>query len=131
MLYEHLKSSTLPRALSDVAADLADLLQKEMRLARAELSAKLTTKLQAGVWFGAAAVLALVCAFLLLQALIFGIASFGLAMHWSCLIVAALVGAAGGFAFYKGRADAQESLTPDRAIEQIKRDIATTKEQLT
>jgi hypothetical protein len=131
MPYEHLKSSTLPRTLSDVVADFADLLQKEVRLARAELSAKLTTKLQAGVWFGVAAILGLVCAFLLLQALVFGIASFGIAMHWSCLIVAALVGLAAAFAFYKGRADAQEPLTPDRTIEQIKRDIATTKEQLT
>lgn len=38
---DNLKNSVLPRALSDVVADLADLLQKEIGLARAEMSAKL------------------------------------------------------------------------------------------
>jgi hypothetical protein len=131
MAYEALKNSTLPRAISDVVADVADLFQKEMRLARAEIAAKLATKLQAGIWISAAGVLGLMALFLLLQAAVFGIASFGIATHWSCLIVAALVGAAGAFAYYKGRADAREELTPTRTLEQIKRDITTTKEQLT
>jgi hypothetical protein len=33
-------------------------------------------------------------------------------------------------AFFKGRAGAQEDLTPDRTIHQIERDISTLKEQL-
>ena len=40
---DHLKNSALPRALSDVLADVVDLLQKEMRLARTEMSEKLST----------------------------------------------------------------------------------------
>ena len=35
----YLKNSVLPRALSDIVAVLADLLQKEIGLARAEMSA--------------------------------------------------------------------------------------------
>jgi hypothetical protein len=131
MAYEQIKRSTLTRSLSDVIADLSDLFQKEMRLAKAEMSAKLSTKLQAGVWMGAAGLLGLICVLLLVQALVFGIASFGIALHWSCLIVAAVIGAAAAIAFYRGRADAQEDLTPSRTINQIKQDIATTKEQLT
>jgi len=46
---DHLKNSALPRALSDVVSDLADLFQKEIRLARAELSEKLSLKIRAGV----------------------------------------------------------------------------------
>jgi TRAP-type C4-dicarboxylate transport system permease small subunit len=131
MAHEQLKNSTLPRAFSDVVADLADLFQKEMRLAHAELSAKLSTKLQAGIWLSAAAVLGLITIILVAQALVIGIATFGIPMHWSYLIVAGVMATAGAFAYYRGRADAQEELTPTRTIHQIKQDIATTKEQLT
>ena len=54
-----LKNQALPRALSDVVADLADLFQKELRLAKAELSEKLSIKAWAGVWMAAAAFFAL------------------------------------------------------------------------
>ena len=40
--------SSLPNAFSRVIADLADLMQKEMRLARAELSEKLSITIRAG-----------------------------------------------------------------------------------
>ena len=53
-----LKNSALPRALSEVIADVADLVQKEMRLARTELPEKLSLKIQGGIWMGVAALLA-------------------------------------------------------------------------
>ena len=128
---EHTKNSTLPRAVSEVVADLADLFQKELRLAKAEISAKLSMKLRAGVWMSAAAGLGIAAALLLLQALVFGIASYGIALHWSCLIVAAVVAVAAGAAYAKGQADAREELTPTRTIHNVQQDIATAKEQLT
>jgi len=131
MAYEQLKSSTLTRSLSDVISDLSDLFQKEMRLARAEMSAKISTKLKAGVWMGAAGLLGLIALLVLIEALVFGIASFGIALHWSCLIVAAVLGAGAAAAFFRGRANAQEELTPSRTINQVKQDIAVTKEKLT
>ena len=131
MAYEQLKSSTLTRSLSDVISDLSDLFQKEMRLARAEMSARISTKLQAGVWMGAAGLLGLIALLVLIEALVFGIASFGIALHWSCLIVAAVLGAGAAAAFFRGRANAQEELTPSRTINQVKQDIAVTKEKLT
>jgi len=83
------------------------------------------------VWMGAAGFLGLIALLLLVQALVFGIASFGLALHWSSLIVAAVFGIGAAIAFYRGRANAQEELAPTRTINQIKQDIATTKEKLT
>jgi Putative Actinobacterial Holin-X, holin superfamily III len=130
MALERLKDATLPHALSEVVADLADLLQKELRLAKAEISSKISRKLGAGIWMSAAGVLGLMGVFIVLQALIFAIASTGIAMHWSCLIVAAGLAAMAAAAFFKGRAGAQEDLTPDRTIHQIERDISTLKEQL-
>jgi hypothetical protein len=68
---------------------------------------------------------------ILLQAVIFAIASYGIAMHWACLIVAAGLAAVSAVCFFQGRANAQQELTPHRTIHQIKRDISTAKEQLT
>ena len=124
--------SSLPIAFSKVVTDLADLMQKEMQLARAELSEKLSISIRAGVWMSAAAVLAIASGFLVVQASVLGLsAATGIALHWSCLIVAAILAAAAGAGFSKGRADVPEQLTPDRAINQVKQDLAVAKEQFT
>ena len=101
-----------------------------MRLARAELSEKIATKLQAGIWISVAGVLALIAGLLIVQAVVFGIASYGIALHWSCLIVAGVLAAIAVMSFFKGRSDAKEELAPTRTINQVKQDIATAKEQL-
>ena len=122
--------SSLPNAFSKVITDLADLMQKEMRLAQAELSEKLSISIRAGVWMSAAAVLAVVGGLLIVQAIVLGLsAATGIALHWSCLIVAAVLVAAAGAAFAKGKADVPHKFTPDRAINQVKQDIAVAKEQ--
>lgn len=131
MAHERLTNATLPQTLSEVVADLADLLQKEFRLAKAEISAKISTKLNASIWMFTAGMLGLMAGFIVLQAIIFAIASYGIAIHWSCLIVAGGVAVLALVAFFIGRADAQEDLTPGRTIHQIKRDISTAREQLT
>ena len=124
--------SSLPNAFSKVVTDLADLMQKEMQLARAELSEKLSISIRAGVWMSAAAVLAITSVFLIVQASVLGLsAATGVALYWSCLIVAGVLAAAAGAGFSKGRADVPEQLTPDRAINQVKQDIAVAKEQFT
>ena len=130
MALERIKEAALPHTVSDVVADLADLFQKEIRLGRAEISDKITTKLQAGVWMSAAGVLALIAGLLVVQAVVVGIASYGIALHWSCLIVAGVLAAFAVMLFFKGRFDAKGELAPTRAINQVKQDIATAKEQL-
>jgi hypothetical protein len=128
---DQLRNSALPRALSEVVGDLADLFQKELRLARAELTEKLSIKLRAGVWMSIAGVMGFIAALLVVEAAVLGIATFGIALHWSCLIVAGVLALAGGAAYAKGRADAGEDLAPNRTIHNVKQDIATAKEQLT
>ena len=124
--------SSLPNAFSRVITDLADLMQKEMRLARAELSEKLSITIRAGVWMSVATVFAILAALVVVQACVLGLsAATGIALHWSSLIVAALLAAAGGVAFAKGKADVPEQLAPDRALHQVKQDLAVAKEQFT
>jgi len=127
---ESLKRSALPRALSEVFADLADLVQKEIRLARTELSDKLSIKVRAGIWAAAAASIGIIALLLIVQAAVLGLAAAtGLALHWSCLIVAAFLVALAGATFAKGKADAEQELSPNRTIHQVQQDIATVKEQ--
>ena len=122
----------MPNAFSKVITDLADLMQKEMRLVQAELSEKLSISIRAGVWMSVGAVLAIASGFLIVQASVLGLsAATGIALHWSCLIVAAVLAGAAGAAFAKGKADVPHQLTPDRAINQVKQDIAVAKEQFT
>jgi uncharacterized membrane protein YqjE len=130
MVLDRIKDAALPRGLSNVVGDLADLFQIEMRLARAELSEKIATKLQAGIWISVAGVLALIAGLLIVQAIVLGIASYGIALHWSCLIVAGVLSVIGLMSFFKGRSGANEELAPTRTINQVKQDIATAKEQL-
>jgi len=130
MAYEDLKSSTLPRVLSDIVGDLADLFQKEMKLARAELMSKISAKIHAGAWMAAAGVLGLVAFLCATAGLIAAIAAFGVALHWACLMVAAALALLAGIAFAKGKADAAEDMVPSRTLHQIHKDIATAKDQL-
>jgi uncharacterized membrane protein YqjE len=127
---DRLKNTLLVGALSDVVEDLADLLQKELRLAKAELSEKITTKLRAGLWMSVTGIFGLCAVLVLVEAAIFGIASYGFALHWSCLIVAAALAVAAAAAYVAGRADARASLTPTRTIHQVHQDVAAAKEQL-
>lgn len=126
------EQSSLPNAFSKVIADLADLIQKEVRLARAELSEKLSITFRAGIWMSAAALLCIVAVLLVVQASVLALsAATGIALHWSSLIIAAVLAAAAGAAFTKGRADVPSQIAPDRAISQVKQDIAAAKEQFT
>jgi small-conductance mechanosensitive channel len=130
MAHEASQSSTLTRAIGDLLGDISDLVQKEIRLARAELTEKVSRRLEASAWFVAAGVLAFVAALLLIEAAVFALASRGLPLHWSCVVVAVAVAAAGAAAFSYGRSSSRESLAPTRSIKQINEDLRTAKEQL-
>ena len=122
-------SPSMPEAFSRVVSDLADLIQKEMRLARAEIANKITLGVRAGVWMLVAAALGIIALLLVIEACVFGLsAATGLALHWSSLIIAAALSVIAAASFAKGKADTP-SLAPDRAVHQVKRDIAVAKEQ--
>jgi hypothetical protein len=129
MAHDGVKNTTLFSALGDLFSDLSDLIQKEVRLARAEVSERIASGVRASVWMGVAGLLALVAFLLLVQAVVFGIASFGIGLHWSSLIVAVVIGLAAGGAYFYGRS--QADLTPKRIIRQINQDVSVVREQLT
>jgi hypothetical protein len=130
MAYEALRNSTLPRALADVLRDVSDLLQKEVRLARAEINHKIASGAQAGLWMAGAALLFLVAALLVVEAAVFALATAGMPLPWACLLVAVAIAIIGAVAFAYGRSAVREALTPARSIKQINEDVRTVKENL-
>ena len=91
MAHDSLRDSALVRAVTDLMADLSDLVQKEMRLARAEIAHKLTIRLRAGAWMAVAGLLAVTAFLLIVEGAVFALVSAGFAIAWSCLTVAALL----------------------------------------
>jgi O-antigen ligase len=130
MAEESLWETRLVRAVTDLGTDLADLVQKELRLARTEIVQKLSIGLQAGAWFAIAAVLGLFAVMLVLGALVFGIAAAGIPLWGSCLLVAFMVSALAAIAFFYARRQSSEDMTPVRSARQFTRAIGTVKEQL-
>jgi Putative Actinobacterial Holin-X, holin superfamily III len=130
MAHNTLQDTALVRALTDLMTDLSDLFQKEVRLARAEISHKLTLRLQAAAWIGVAGLLALIVVLLIVEAAVFALASAGLALHWSCLAVAGILAVAAAVAFYAGRTAGTEDLSPTRSARQFNEAIRTAKEQM-
>jgi uncharacterized membrane protein YqjE len=130
MARDRLRQPSLPEALSDTLSDFADLFRKELQLARAELSSKISTKLRGGIWLGMAGLFAVLAVALSLGALVAWITTFNVSLHVSFLIVAAGVALVAVLAYFAGRSEAQAELTPTRTIRQVKQDIETTKEQL-
>ena len=128
---ERIRQASLPEAFSEVLSDLADLFRKELRLARAELSANISAKLRGGIWLGLASLFSLAAFALVLGGLVSWITTFDLSLHLAFLMVGAGVGLLATLAYLAGRKEAQTELTPSRTIGQVKQDIETTKEQLT
>jgi hypothetical protein len=129
MADESLWETRLVRAVTDLGTDLADLVQKELVLARTEILQKLTLGLEAGAWFAVAAVLGLFAVILILEGLVFGIAAAGVPMWGSCLLVAGGLAVLAGVAFYYGRRRGSDDMTPVRSARQFTKAVGTVKEQ--
>jgi len=126
---DQVSDSALLRAFSDVVADLVDLIQKEIRLAKTELADRISQKVSGGLWLLIAGGMGFLAVMVFIEAIVFAIASYGLALHWSCTIVAVALTVFSGLAYGKGRAKAKVELTPTHALDQIQRDVAVAKEQ--
>ena len=131
MPFDGIRNSALVRTVADVLEDLPDLMRKEVRLAQAEFTEKIKGGVQASAWMMVAGLLGLVAFVILSEAAIFAIASRGLALYWSCLIVAAVIGGCAAATFLYGRSTMPNTLVPTRSVSQLSEDIRTVKEQLT
>ena len=130
MTPEALGKTRLARSLADALADTSDFLSKQIQLAKSEVMANIGRGVRASVWTIAAAFLFLLTAILLIQAAVFGIASAGIAVHWACLIVAAVLAVIGLALMFYSRQLMRNALVPERSVRQFNKDISVAKEQL-
>ncbi|MBV9826490.1 MAG: phage holin family protein [Alphaproteobacteria bacterium] len=131
MPFKEVRETVLVRTLSDVLVAMTDLFRKEMMLARAELGENIKAGVKSSVWMIVAGFLGFVVFLVLVEAAIFGVASLGLALQWSCLIVAAVLAAVAAGIYIYGRSMMPETLAPVRSMREMGDDISTIKEQLT
>jgi len=124
------QDATLIGAASDLLAAFSDLVRKELRLAHAEMSQKLSQRLRAVVWIAAAAILGLLAVLLVAEGAVFALASAGLALHWSCLLMAAILAALAATSFYAGQGSISGDLSPDRTVRQFNEAVRAAREQL-
>lgn len=128
--HDSLRDTTLIRGAIDLLSDASDLVRKELRLARAEMSQMLSERLHAAGWIAVAAGLSLIAFLLVVAGAVFALASTGLALHWSFLVVAAILAVAAAAAFFIGRAHLSADLSPTRTARQFNKAVRTATEQL-
>jgi len=116
--------------LRALLADLADLFEKEFRLAKAEFSRAAKSGVEAGIWMGAAGLLGFVAGLLLIESIVFGLASLGLGIGWACLIMALVLGGAAAGAFFYARA-LVGAASFKSTFRQFNQNVAAVREHLT
>ena len=76
MTFDGLRKRPLPRTLAELLGDFADLVSKQIQLARAEITANLSSALFASAWVIVAALLFLLAGVLLIEGAVFTLASW-------------------------------------------------------
>lgn len=119
--------------LSDLMSDLAELVSKEIQLAKAEASEKFSLAISGVVSLAVGGLVAFAGMLVLLDAAVYALAlAFEGAPLWvSPLIVGALVLAIGLVLLLRGRASLKsENLAPRRTVESIRQDAEMIREQV-
>ncbi len=119
--------------LGDLMSDLAELVSKEIQLAKAELAEKASQAASGAVSLAIGGLVAFAGLLVLLDAAVYGVAALlGDAPLWaSALIVGVVVLGVGMALLLRGRSNLKaESLTPRRTVESLRQDAEMIKEQV-
>jgi len=123
--------SAVLRDYGDLFGDLGDLLRKQLRLGESELKLGFANLTQAAVLFVATGTIALFGVLLLITGFVHLLASFGLGLHWSYLLIAVVLLIGAAVIFYMARAKlSAEELVPKRAFAQLGETARTLKDTM-
>jgi hypothetical protein len=123
--FDHPISSVINRAASEVTY----LVQTELRLAKVEISDKLSKIANGGIQAGAGAVLILAGSIILLLAIVRWLEVAGLPSEWGFLLVGGIVVILGIVLLLRGsRSMKGSNLVPNRTLDQLKADMSALKE---
>ena len=121
---------TITDLLGDLSGNVSTLMRKEIQLARAETSEKVSQAMVAIGSILSGAVLALAALIVLLEALVIALTNAGIPAGWSALIVGVIVAGIAYALIHKGTNDLKAgSMAPERTIDSLKQDAQTLKEQ--
>lgn len=127
---QHTDDRSIKDLLGDLSGSISTLFRKEIQLARAETSEKITQSMVALGAIAGGAILALAALIVLLQALVIAIAEAGVPPALAALIVGVVVAAIAYFMIHKGTNDLKaSSLAPGRTMDSLRRDAQLAKEQ--
>jgi membrane protein DedA with SNARE-associated domain len=122
---------SLPELLSTLINEMSTLFRQEIRLARTETTENIGKMAGALGMLAAAAVIVLPGLVVLLLAIAAMLAAQGMELQWALLVVSLVAIAIGGILLMVGLGRLKaSSLTPDRTIEQVRRDATVAKEQV-
>lgn len=123
---------SIPDLLGDLVDQTSTLVRKEIQLARAEMSEKVSVVGAAGASIAIGGVLLLAALIVLLQAAVAALVEYAhLSATVSAFIVAVIVALIGYGVLRGGLSRLQASnLTPDRTVAQLSRDAEVAKEQV-
>lgn len=123
---------SLTQAVGDVISDSLDLIQTELRLARAEAGEKLNSVVALATTGGAGAILLLLGSIMLSLGAVRWLAIAGLPEEWGFLVVGGLAVAAGFLMITQARQRASaDALMPKRTIRGLQANADMVKEELT
>jgi hypothetical protein len=118
-----------PHLFIDAVAQMAGLFRTEIRLVRTELSEKVAKAVNAIALMSGAIILLLAALIILLEGVVAWLVVAGLEQHWATLLVGVVVGIIGfGLLFSALSALKISNLKPDRALEQVHKDMVVAKE---
>ena len=122
---------SLPELFGSLVDDVTRLFRTEIQLAKAETGEKLAGYATAVGKIAAGAAVAVAALVLLLQAVVVFLTEAGLAPQFSLLLVGLAAGLVGGLLMMSGQSQIKNtSLTPQRTLQQMQRDVATAKEHI-
>jgi uncharacterized membrane protein YqjE len=122
-------STSIPNLFSDVLTQVTNLLRTEIRLAKTELSEKLSQSIRAGGFLLAGAVLLIGALYLFLLWIVRVLVALGMPEHWATLVVAIVTAIIGYLVIRKGMSDLSASnLMPDRTVSSLEKDTVVAKE---
>src|SRR5262245_28143946 len=125
------KQRPITSLLTHVISEVAYLLQTEIRLAKAEISEKISNAALGAGMIGGGAVLLLAGLIVLLFGIVQWLVVAGIPQEWAFLLVGIVVLAGGGTLVMVGLKSFKGSeLMPQRTIEQVRADFSVVKDQV-
>ncbi len=123
---------SLPEIVKDLSADLGQLIHSEIALAKSEIQENVARLGTGAGLLGGAGVVGLFAVEFVLLAIMFGLVAAGLGAWLAAFLVAVALGVIAALMAMRGKSKvANASVVPSATIENVKRDVAAIKNDVT